>query len=128
MQVVYEPENLIEAHLVKGLLGQAGIEAWVRGEHLVGAMGELPMIGLLAVMVPDEDAARAVEALGEDARDGGLADAAGAGEQEGVMHPAALQRIAQRAHHVFLPDQLGKAPGSPFAGKNQIGHEQSLGQ
>lgn len=59
MQVVYEPENLIEAHLVKGLLGQAGIEAWVRGEHLVGAMGELPMIGLLAVMVPDEDAARA---------------------------------------------------------------------
>lgn len=65
MQVVFEPGNLIEAHLVKGLLGQAGIEAWVRGEHLVGAMGELPMIGLLAVMASDEDAARAREVIAD---------------------------------------------------------------
>ncbi|MEJ5207330.1 DUF2007 domain-containing protein [Denitratimonas sp. CY0512] len=56
MHVVYEPENLIEAHLLKGLLAQAGIAAHIRGEHLTGAMGELPALGLLAVMVVDEDA------------------------------------------------------------------------
>ena len=62
MRVVYEPENLIEAHLVKGLLAQAGIDAFVQGEYLSGAIGELPAMGLIAVMVADEDvaAARAV--------------------------------------------------------------------
>ena len=59
MHVVYEPENLIEAHLLKGLLAQAGIAAHIRGEHLTGAMGELPALGLLAVMVADEDASAA---------------------------------------------------------------------
>jgi hypothetical protein len=33
----------------------------------------------------------AVQALGEDARDRGLADAARAGEQEGMMQAAGLQ-------------------------------------
>lgn len=56
MHIVYEPENLIEAHLLKGLLAQAGITAHIRGEHLTGAMGELPALGLLALMVADEDA------------------------------------------------------------------------
>ncbi len=68
MQIVYEPDNLIEAHLVKGLLAQVGIEAWVRGEHLLGAMGELPAIGLLAVMVGDGDALRAREVIEDWAR------------------------------------------------------------
>mgnify|MGYP001044446893 FL=1 len=65
MQPVHEPANLIEAYLVKGLLARAGIESWVRGEHLVGAIGELPAVGLLAVMVADEDAEQA-RALVED--------------------------------------------------------------
>ncbi|MCX7555654.1 DUF2007 domain-containing protein [Xanthomonadaceae bacterium JHOS43] len=56
MHVAYEPENLIEAHLIKGLLAQAGIVAHIRGEYLTGAMGELPAMGLLAVMVDDDDA------------------------------------------------------------------------
>ncbi len=62
MQAVFHPSDLIEAHLIKGLLASHGIEAWVRGEHLMGAVGELPAIGLLAVMVPDPllDTARSV--------------------------------------------------------------------
>ena len=67
-------------------------------------------------------AALAVERLGEDAGDGGLAHAAGAGEQEGVVDLAGLQRIAQRTHHVLLPHQFGEAPRAPFSGKDQIGH------
>ena len=59
MQVVYMPENIIDAHLIKGLLASLGIDSFIRGEHLVGAIGELPAIGLLAVMVADEDLAAA---------------------------------------------------------------------
>ena len=55
MQIAYTPVNIIDAHLAKGLLGSCGIEAWIRGEHLMGAVGELPAVGLLAVMVADED-------------------------------------------------------------------------
>src|SRR5690606_20005640 len=64
----------------------------------------------------------AVERLGEDARDGGLADAAGAGEQERMVDAAGIERIAQRAHHVLLPDPFGEAPGAPLAGEDEIGH------
>lgn len=59
MQVAYTPENIIDAHLIKGLLASVGIPSYIRGEHLVGAVGELPAIGLLAVMVADDDLARA---------------------------------------------------------------------
>ena len=67
-------------------------------------------------------AAFAVERLGEDAGDGGLADATGAGEQEGVVHLAGFQGIGKRAHDVLLAHQFGEAPGAPFAGKDEIGH------
>jgi hypothetical protein len=66
--------------------------------------------------------ALAVQALGKDACDGGLADATGAGEQEGVMHAPGLQRVGQRAHDMFLSDQFGEALGAPFSGKDEIGH------
>jgi hypothetical protein len=52
MRVVYEAENIIDAHLVKGMLENSGIPAYVRGEYLTGALGELPMMGLVAVCVP----------------------------------------------------------------------------
>ena len=62
MRVVYEAENVIDAHLVKGLLENEEIPAFVRGEYLVGAIGELPVTGLVAVLVPESmfDAADAV--------------------------------------------------------------------
>lgn len=75
MQVAYEPGNLIEAYLIKGLLAQTGIEAWVRGEHLVGAIGELPATGLLAVMVADEDAEPARRVIDDWSRATPLDDA-----------------------------------------------------
>ncbi|MCW0438786.1 hypothetical protein NB723_003750 [Xanthomonas sacchari] len=68
----------------------------------------------------------AVQRLGEDARDGGLADAAGAGEQERVVHPAAVQRVGERADHMLLPHQLGETLGAPLAGENEIGHQATV--
>lgn len=52
MQVVYEAANLIDAHLVRHALEHAGIPVFVRGEALLGGVGELPACGLLAVCVP----------------------------------------------------------------------------
>ena len=62
MRVVYEPENIIDAHLVKGVLENAGIPVYLRGEFLTGGIGELPVSGLLALCVPEvfEDEARGV--------------------------------------------------------------------
>ena len=53
MQVVYDAGNLIDAYLVRHALEDAGIPVFVRGEALLGAVGELPACGLLAVCVPD---------------------------------------------------------------------------
>ena len=53
MQLVYQTNNLFDAHLVKHALEDAGIPAFVFGESLLGAGGELPLFGLLRVCVPD---------------------------------------------------------------------------
>lgn len=65
MRVVYEAEHLIDAHLVRGALEDAGIPAWVRGEFLTGAIGELPACGLVAVCVPAAAWADAMALLAE---------------------------------------------------------------
>lgn len=53
MRVVYEARNQIDAHLVRHALEHAGIPAFVRGEALLGGVGELPACGLVAVCVPE---------------------------------------------------------------------------
>jgi len=53
MQLVYQTDNLFDAHLLKHALEDAGIPAFVLGESLLGAGGELPLFGLLRVCVPD---------------------------------------------------------------------------
>ncbi|GAB3731383.1 DUF2007 domain-containing protein [Luteimonas pelagia] len=66
MQVVYEAAHLVDAHLVRHALEAAGIPAHVRGEALVGGIGELPAGGLVAVLVPAAawpEARAVVEAL-----------------------------------------------------------------
>ncbi len=68
------------------------------------------------------DAALAVQRFGKNPGDGGLAHAAGSGEQEGVVHAAGIQRLAQRGHHVFLADQLGKCFWPPLPGQGEIAH------
>lgn len=55
MKSVYSPANIAEAHMLAHLLEQAGIKAFVDGEALTGAIGELPAQNLLRVMVADDD-------------------------------------------------------------------------
>ena len=68
MVVVYEAENAIEAHLLRGLLEQAGVDTHVSGEYLLGAMGDLPARGLVRLLVDEQDfsEARTVIARYED--------------------------------------------------------------
>ncbi|MAD91941.1 MAG: hypothetical protein CMQ54_04335 [Gammaproteobacteria bacterium] len=63
MKKVYDALNNIEAHLALHQLQQAGIHAYIEGEHLLGGMGELPAIGSICIMVNDQDEAEANEVI-----------------------------------------------------------------
>lgn len=62
MKTLYEAANALEAHMLADLLKQEGLQAQVLGEHLQGAVGELPAGGFVRLLIPDEQygAARAV--------------------------------------------------------------------
>jgi len=53
MRVVYEAAHVIDAHLVRHALEAAGMPAFIRGEALLGGLGELGVFGLVAVCVPE---------------------------------------------------------------------------
>lgn len=59
MQIIYRAESIIDANLVKAALDSAGILAFINGEYLTGGIGELPVSGLVNVMVADIDVERA---------------------------------------------------------------------
>jgi len=59
VKVVYEAENIIDANLVKNALEDDGITAFVSGQYLTGAAGELPPLALVNVMVAETDWPRA---------------------------------------------------------------------
>ncbi|MDP3690603.1 DUF2007 domain-containing protein [Bradyrhizobium sp.] len=67
MKTLYHASSAIEAHMLQDLLQQERIAAFVHGEHLQGAIGELPAAGLVRVEVNDADyeMARAVVARWE---------------------------------------------------------------
>lgn len=59
MKILYRAENIVDANLVKAALAAEGIPAFVSGEFLIGAIGELPARDLVSVMVADADVERA---------------------------------------------------------------------
>lgn len=59
MQRIHEPADLMEAQMLMSMLRSEGIKVYLQGADLVGGMGELPALGLLGLMVDDEDAQRA---------------------------------------------------------------------
>lgn len=67
MRTVYEAANAVEAHMLADLLKQEGLQAHVRGEHLQGAAGGLPVAGLVRLDVDEasHDRARALIAQWE---------------------------------------------------------------
>lgn len=62
MRIVFDAENSLDGHIVRGMLESYGIAAVITGEHLQGGAGTLPAFGLVNVQVADADydAARAI--------------------------------------------------------------------
>jgi hypothetical protein len=63
MQKIYEPQNMLEGELLQRMLASEGIDAYVSGGHLLGGMGELPALGLLAISVDNHQVERARELI-----------------------------------------------------------------
>ncbi|SHK76623.1 Putative signal transducing protein [Marinobacter antarcticus] len=55
MQIAYRAKDITEAHIVAGLLKANGIETYVGGHYLQGAMGEIGAAGFSNIHVEDED-------------------------------------------------------------------------
>jgi len=82
----------VQLHIVDVAVG---VDFAAGGAHPARVGGDAPLpIG-----------AGAVQALGQDARNGRLADAARAGEQVGMVQALLFEGVGQRADDVLLPDQ-----------------------
>ncbi|HCM06125.1 MAG TPA: hypothetical protein DIC30_08970 [Oceanospirillales bacterium] len=55
MKCVYEASDILEAHVIQGLLEQHRISSFIEGEHLLGGVGELAASPLVRVLVNDDD-------------------------------------------------------------------------
>ncbi|WP_020405252.1 DUF2007 domain-containing protein [Hahella ganghwensis] len=55
MRHVFEASNMLEAHVVNGVLQAEGINSFVQGEYLQGGIGDLPVSGMVRVAVNDVD-------------------------------------------------------------------------
>lgn len=59
MRRIYEPGSLHEGELLLAVLASEGISGFLAGRHLLGGIGDLPAVGLLGLLVEDEEAQRA---------------------------------------------------------------------
>lgn len=55
MQTVYAASHSLEAHMILNLLESQGVSAKIEGEYLQGGAGELPVAGLVRVVVAEKD-------------------------------------------------------------------------
>lgn len=65
MVIIYHAANSLDANMIKGLLEQYNIRAFVQGEYLQGGAGELPAADLVTVGVADEHEAEAKKIINE---------------------------------------------------------------
>ena len=56
MIIIYRAANIADAHLIRQLLEAESIPAFIQGEYLQGAVGELPANTEIRVHVADENA------------------------------------------------------------------------
>ena len=59
---------------------------------------------------------------GQEARDGGFTDAAGAGKKVSVSHAALGERVHESFRDGLLADEVFEALRSVFTGENEIAH------
>lgn len=59
MKKVYESSTSLEAHMVKNLLENEGVDSQIDGEYLQGGVGELQAMGAIRVVVEEDDYSQA---------------------------------------------------------------------
>jgi Putative prokaryotic signal transducing protein len=59
MIIIYRAANIADAHLIRQMLEAEGIPAFIQGEYLQGAVGELPANTEILVHVADDNAGAA---------------------------------------------------------------------
>lgn len=60
MKIVYKARDIIEAHIVSGMLNANGIETHVGGYYLQGGVGDIAVYDFANVQVADEDVEKAL--------------------------------------------------------------------
>ncbi|MDH5425020.1 MAG: DUF2007 domain-containing protein [Gammaproteobacteria bacterium] len=63
MVLIYRAQDIIEAHIVAGLLNAEGIESHVSGHYLQGGIGEISVAGFANVHVPDDELEKAQQVI-----------------------------------------------------------------
>lgn len=63
MKTIYQADSLAEARMIVDLLECKGFNPEIEGEHLPGAVGALPAIGIVKVRVPESEARKAEELI-----------------------------------------------------------------
>jgi len=65
MKKVYETSTSLEAHMVKNLLENEGVDSRIDGEYLQGGIGELQAMGAIRVVVEEQDYSKARKIIDE---------------------------------------------------------------
>lgn len=65
MKTIYQASDILEAHIVAGMLEANHIETHVGGHYLQGGIGDLAPTGLASVAVADEDGPAALRLIRE---------------------------------------------------------------
>ena len=65
MKKVFTAKNSIEANIVKGMLEANDISAYIEGEYLQGAIGELAAIDFVFVSVDEANESKALNLINE---------------------------------------------------------------
>ena len=65
MKIIYKARDIIEAHIVSGMLNADGIETHVGGYYLQGGVGDVAVFDFANVQVADEDVALSLPLVAE---------------------------------------------------------------
>ncbi len=79
MQIVYKAANILEAHIVAGMLNAYSIATYVSGHYLQGAVGDISPMGFANVFIQEADLKQALPLI--------VAYESGAIEQLGTDEP-----------------------------------------
>ena len=95
---IFIAADFSQGHLVAGAVEAAGIPVFLKGEHLVGAVGELPTtVSQLEVQVPieREDDAREIAMAWERPAGGDGGEPGSAGESPDPVHGVVVDALAR---------------------------------